>query len=60
MKKLRIVSAVKIDQRAIQLNFKLKECMALAQQVTGDPKIVESLRKALSSASINSKLLLEE
>jgi hypothetical protein len=58
--KFRIKAAIKLDQRAIQLNFKLKECLTLAQQVTGDPKIVDSLRKALSSAAINSKLLLEE
>jgi primase-polymerase (primpol)-like protein len=54
------IAAIRLDQRAIQLNFKLKECMTLAQQVTGDPKVVDSLRKALSSAAINSKLLLEE
>jgi hypothetical protein len=53
-------AVTKLDHRAIQLNFKLKECMDLARQITGDPKIVESLLKSLSSATINSKLLLEK
>ena len=59
MKKLRIKAAIKLDQRAIQLNLKLRECWALAKDVTGDPSIVESLRKSISSAFVNSKLLLD-